>query len=106
MVSLEGMLMFSHPVMSNSLRPPWTIVCQAPLSVGLNQQEYWSVLPFLPPGYLPDLGIQPHLLGSSIGRFFTTAPSGKSLLRAGLDKNRTYYWDFPGGLVAKTPGSQ
>ena len=47
--SLEGMLMFSHPVMSNSLRPPWTIVCQAPLSVGLNQQEYWSVLPFLPP---------------------------------------------------------
>ena len=59
MVSLEGMLMFNHSVMSNSLRPPWTIVCQAPLSVGLNQQEYWSVLPFLPPGYLPDLGIQP-----------------------------------------------
>ena len=33
---------------------PWTIACQAPLSMGFSRQEYWSGLPFLPPGDLPD----------------------------------------------------
>ena len=28
----------------------WTVACQAPLSVGFSRQEYWSRLPFLPPG--------------------------------------------------------
>ena len=37
----------------------WTIVCQAPLSVGFSRQEYWSGLPCPPPGDLPDLGIEP-----------------------------------------------
>ena len=31
--------------------------CQAPLSMGLSRQEYWSGLPFPPPGDLPDPGI-------------------------------------------------
>ena len=35
---------------SNSLQP-WTIVCQAPLSMGFSRQEYWSGLPCTPPGY-------------------------------------------------------
>ena len=26
---------------------PWTVVCQAPLSMGFSRQEYWSGLPFL-----------------------------------------------------------
>ena len=38
---------------------PWTIACQAPLSMGFPRQEYWSVLPFLPPGDHPDPGIEP-----------------------------------------------
>ena len=29
---------------------PWTEACQAPLSVGFSRQEYWSWLPFPPPG--------------------------------------------------------
>ena len=33
---------------------PRTIARQAPLSVGFFRQEYWSGLPFLPPGDLPD----------------------------------------------------
>ena len=37
----------------------WTIACQAPLSMGLPSQEYWSRLPFPPPGDLPDEGIEP-----------------------------------------------
>ena len=28
----------------------WTVACQAPLSVGFSRKEYWSGLPFLPPG--------------------------------------------------------
>ena len=37
----------------------WTVAHQAPLSVGFSRQEYWSGLPCLPPGYLPNLGIEP-----------------------------------------------
>ena len=36
----------------------WTVACQAPLSMGSPRQEYWSELPFLPPGDLPDPGME------------------------------------------------
>ena len=32
----------------------WTVACQASLSMGFSSQEYWSGLPFHPPGDLPD----------------------------------------------------
>ena len=35
----------------------WTVARQAPLSVGFFRQEYWSGLPFPPPGDLSDPGI-------------------------------------------------
>ena len=37
---------------------PWTVALQAPLSMGFSRQEYWSGLPFPPPGDLPDSGIK------------------------------------------------
>ena len=37
----------------------WTVAHQAPLSMGFSRQEYWSGLPFLPPGDLPEPGIKP-----------------------------------------------
>ena len=37
----------------------WTIACQAPLSMGLSRQEYWSGLTFPSPGDLPRSGIEP-----------------------------------------------
>ena len=40
------------PVVSDSAIP-WTVASQAPLSMGFSQQEYWSGLPFPPPGSLP-----------------------------------------------------
>ena len=57
---------------------PWTVACQAPLSLGFSWQ-YWSEVPFPPPGYLPDPGIEPTSLVSPVlaGRFFVTAPPGK-----------------------------
>ena len=42
----------------------WTVAHQAPLSMGLSQQEYWSGLPFPPPGNLPNPGIEPESLTS------------------------------------------
>ena len=38
---------------------PWTVAHQAPPSMGFSWQEYWSELPFPPPGDLPDSGIEP-----------------------------------------------
>ena len=38
---------------------PWTVACQASLSMGFSRQEYWSGLPLPPPGDLPDPGIEP-----------------------------------------------
>ena len=42
-----------------SFATPWTVARQAPLSMGFPRQEYWSGLPFPPPGDLPDPGIEP-----------------------------------------------
>ena len=36
-----------------------SIVHQAPMSTGFSRQEYWSVLPSLLPGDLPNPGIEP-----------------------------------------------
>ena len=58
---------------------PWTRAHQTPLSKEFSRQEYWSGLPCLPLGDLPDLGIEPVSLVSPAltGRFFITAPPGK-----------------------------
>ena len=42
-----------------TLAIPWTVACQAPLSMGFSRQEYWNGLPFPFPGDLPDPGIEP-----------------------------------------------
>ena len=52
----------SHSVVSNSLQTPWTVVCQAPLSMGFPRQEYWSGLPFSSLGDLPNSGLNLCLL--------------------------------------------
>ena len=37
---------------------PWTIACQAPLSMRFSREEYWSGLPLPSPGDLPDPRIE------------------------------------------------
>ena len=49
-------------VMSDSLQPHGLIARQAPLSVGLSRQEYWSGLSFPLPGDLLTQGSNPCLL--------------------------------------------
>ena len=46
----------SHSVVSDSAIP-WTVAHQAPLSLGLSRQEYWSGLPFPFLRDLPDPAI-------------------------------------------------
>ena len=43
---------------------PWTVALQPPPSMEFSRQEYWSGLPFPPPGDLPDPWIQPTSLAS------------------------------------------
>ena len=43
---------------------PWTVACQAPLSLGFSRQEYWSGLLCPPPGDFSDPGIEPASLVS------------------------------------------
>ena len=44
---------------SLNLVTPWTVACQAPLSMGFSKQEYWSGLPFPSPGNLSNPAIEP-----------------------------------------------
>ena len=55
---------------------PWTVACQAPLSMGFYRQEYWSGLPFLSLRDLPHQGSKQCLLNA--GGFFTTEPPVKA----------------------------
>ena len=61
-----------------SLFTLWTVAQQAPLSLEFSRQEYWSRLPFPPPGDLSNSGIEPT---SSIltGSLFSHEPPGKPL---------------------------
>ena len=49
---------------------PWTIAHQAPLFMGFSRQEYWSRLPFPPPGDLPNPDFKP-VSSTLAGGFFT-----------------------------------
>ena len=58
----------------------WTVTPQVPLSMRFFRQEYWSGLPFLYPGNLPDPGIEPvspEPVSCIAGGFFTTESPGK-----------------------------
>ena len=57
----------SHSDVFDLLRPQG-LYHQAPLSMEFSRQEYWSGLPFPPPGDLPDPGTELDSLVSCIGR--------------------------------------
>ena len=64
---------------------PGTAPRQAPLSMGVSRQEYWSRWPFPFPGDLPDPGMEPTspAFPALAGRFFTTETPGKPNLTLG-----------------------
>ena len=68
---------FSHVQLFETL---WTVAHQAHLSMGFSRQEYWSELPFPPPGDLPEPWIKPPSLKSPAlaGRFLITSATCKA----------------------------
>ena len=51
----------------------WTVAHKVPLFMGFSRQEYWSRLPYLPPGDLPNPGNE-FMSPNFAARFFTTEP--------------------------------
>ena len=74
-IYMESVKRVSPSVMPDSATP-WTIACQAPLSIGFSKQEYRNGLSFPPPGDLPNPGIKPtsSVFPALARGFFTTAP--------------------------------
>ena len=54
---------------------------QAPLSMGFSRQEYWTGLPYPPPGDLPCPGTKPmfHVPPALAVRFFTISATWEAL---------------------------
>ena len=74
-ISRSPSVELSLQVVSSSSAIPWIVAHQAPLSMGLPRQDYWSGLPFPSPGDLPDPGNDPESPALA-GRFFTTELQG------------------------------
>ena len=70
----------------NPIVTPWTVACQAPLSMGFSRQEYCSGLPFPSLGDLLDPGIELTFLVSPAltGNFFTTSTTWEALMNPQL----------------------
>ena len=85
--------------MSNSLVTPQTVAHQGPLSVGFPRQEYWSGLPFPPPGDLPNPGVEPK----------SPASQADSLPLSHQESPDVFYYrveqllGFPGGTSGEEP---
>ena len=53
---------------------PWTVACQALLSMRFPSQEYWNGLSLPSPGYLPNPGIIPRSPTLQVDSLPTTPP--------------------------------
>ena len=62
---------------------PWTVACQAPLSMRFSRQEYWSGVPFPSLGYLPHPGIKPRSPALHTDSLLSETPGHYSLYREG-----------------------
>ena len=69
-----------------------TVAHQTPLTMGFSRQEYWSEVPFPPPGDLPNPGTEPTSPEATVlvSEFFTTEPPGKP-----TDRKEILYWTLP-----------
>ena len=85
--------------MSDSFATPWTVVCQAPLSMGFSWQEYWRALPFPSPGDLSHPEIEPvsPVIPALQADSLPTEPLGKPLCEADtktIDRRKIDKLDF------------
>ena len=61
---------------------PWTVACQAPLSMGFSRQEYWSRLPSPSPGDLPDPGVKPGSLALQADSLLSKPPGKPKMTKS------------------------
>ena len=88
--------MLSHFSRVRLFVTPWTVTCQAPLSMGFPRQEYWSGLPFPFSRNLPEPGIKPvspalqadSLPADPLGKPYNTGKRAKGPARAESDNLR------------------
>ena len=72
----------------------WTMVHQAPLSIGFSRQEYWSQQPFLSPGDLPKPRDQIQV-SCLEGRFFTIWAIREGHINAYMwNLEKWYGWNY------------
>ena len=67
-------LLFSDRLVSYSFEIPWIVAHQTPLSMGFSRCEYWSGLPCLPPGDLPNPGIKPRSSAIQVDSLLSEPP--------------------------------
>ena len=66
----------------------WTVIFQAPLSMGFSKQEYWNGLPCPPPGIFLTQGSNSHQPPALAGWFFTTSAAWEAHLAFKLGGKR------------------
>ena len=81
----------------------WTVAHQALLSMDFSRQEHWNGLPFPVPGDLPNTGIEPasppwQAVSCIAGRFFTTEPSVKPIVKESVNHSVLPDFLWPHGL--------
>ena len=50
---------------------PWTVACQASLTMGFPSQEYWSRWPFPSPGIFPTQGLNSYFLHHGVDSYYS-----------------------------------
>ena len=79
----------SHSAVSD-FATPWTVSPQTPVSMEFSRQEYWSGLPFLSPGDLPNPEIKPWSLALQADSL-ASEPPGEPLFHSVPALNRKSY---------------
>ena len=54
--TVKGVGIVNKAEIDATLVTPWTVICQAPLSMGFSREEYWNGLPFPSPEDFPGSG--------------------------------------------------
>ena len=85
-----------------TLPTPWTVACQAPLSMGFPRQEYGSGLPFPSPGDLPNPEIEPWSSALQVDMLPTEPPGNNQARVPGTARRFLDRWttrEVPGLVV-------
>ena len=82
-----------------TLVAPWTVACQAPLTMEFSRQEYWSELPFPIQGIFLTQGPNPHLLHlPALADMFLTT-SAKLVIASFGGRGWGHSWGRPEGAL-------